>query len=150
MIAVLYTFLLIAASVEDYRSHRVNRMVVLAVWLLGIIRMVFEKENRWVTVALTCICFIFLYIGYALVRSLAKRYNKMLLLGGADVKLIPAMMLVQGWDTALLGVFVGLLAAAGWYGVLARKKKEIPLVPWMSSGCFLVEIFYLFFEKSVL
>ena len=150
MITMLYVLLLMAASAEDYISHKVNRAVVSSVWLLGIIRIVLEKENRWVTVALTCICFILLYAYYKLMRHLAEHCSRPLAFGGADVKLIPAMMLVQGWDAALLGIFIGLLAVSCRYVISARKKQEIPLIPWMSAGCILVEIFYLFFGKSVL
>lgn len=145
MITVLYFLLLMAASAEDYKKHRINRIVVLSVWLMGIIRIVLEKENRWVTVALTCICFILLYICYVLVRHFSGKYHRNLRFGGADVRLIPAMMLVQGWDRALTGVFAGLAAAFLWHIVSGRKNREIPLVPWMSGGCILVEIIYLFF-----
>jgi len=145
LITVLYVLLLVTASAEDYKSHRVNRMVVMSVWLLGFIRIVLEKEDRWVTVALTCVCFIVLYAYYRLIRYLAEHCSRPLAFGGADVKLIPAMMLVQGWDTALLGVFLGLSAATGRYAISTGKMQRIPLVPWMSAGCILVEIFYLFF-----
>ena len=150
MITVMYFLLLAVASAEDYKSHRVSRHVVFAVWLLGFINIILENENRWVTVSLTCICFVALYMCYILVRHVEKRWSREIRLGGADVRLIPAMMLVQGWDVALTGVFVGLLLATGKYIICKRANREIPLVPWMSAGCFLVQIIYLFFLKSVL
>lgn len=145
MITVIYFLLLAVASAEDYRSHRVNRYVVFAVWLLGLIHIILEKESRWVTVSLTCICFVVLYMCYVLARHLEKRWKREIRFGGADVRLIPAMMLVQGWDVALMGIFMGLLFAAGKYVIYRKGNHEIPLVPWMSAGCFLVQIFYLFF-----
>ena len=150
MITILYFLLLAAASAEDYKSHKVNRYVVLAVWLLGIINIVLEKENRWVSVALTCVCFAVLFAAYVLIKNLKICREKGICFGGADVRLIPAMMLVQGWDVALTGVFIGFAAAVLYYMGKSRGKKEIPLVPWMSMGCLLVEIFYLFFEKSMI
>jgi len=150
LITVIYFLLLLAASAEDYKSHTVNRYLVGAVWLLGLINIVLKKENRWVTIALTCICFIALFVCYVVVRHLEEHGKRKLRFGGADVRLIPAMMLVQGWDTALTGVFAGLMAALIWYAASGRKKFEIPLVPWMSTGCFLIEIIYLFFHKSML
>ena len=42
------------------------------------------------------------------------------------VFLIPAMMLVQGWDVALTGVFVGLLLATGKNIICKKKNREIP------------------------
>lgn len=145
MITVLYFLLLAAASAEDYKSHRVNRYVVTAIWLLGIINIMCTKENRWVTVSLTCLCFMVLYAGYEAVKKLASQSKKRIMLGGADVRLIPAMMLVQGWDMALFGVFAGLTAALLWHVACRRNNREIPLVPWMSAGCILIQIIYLFF-----
>ena len=150
MITVIYFLLLAVASVEDYRSHRVSKYIEPAVWLLGLINIILTKENRWVTVSLTCLCFVVLYVCYLLVNRLSQKGNRELVFGGADVRLIPAMMLVQGWDTALLGIFLGLAAALLRYGAGRRKSREIPLVPWMSAGCFLIEIIYLFFGRSVL
>ncbi len=144
MITAIYFLLLLAASVEDYRSHKVSGCRVAAVWLLGIIHIAMEKENRWVTVALTCVCFIVLLLLYWFIRRAAERKKQELRFGGADVRLIPAMMLVQGWDRALTGVLSGLLAAAVYHLAPDRRKKEIPLVPWMTAGCFLLEIIYLF------
>lgn len=149
MITGIYFLVLLAASVEDARKHMVNRHWVLAVYVLGLIKLWLQKENRWVTVTLTCVCFILLYLFYVLVKIAAGRMGKNLSFGGADVRLIPAMMLVQGWDTALAGIFTGLLPAVLWY-VCIRKQQEVPLVPWMAAGCFFVEIFYFFFEKSML
>ena len=56
------------------------------------------------------------------------------------MRLIPAMMLAQGVETALFGVFLGLLVA--WTVALIQKgeKKEIPLIPWMTGGCILAEV----------
>ena len=84
------------------------------------------------------------------IKKVAEKRSLPLCLGGADVRIIPAMMMVQGWDTALTGVFVGLLAAVLYFLTAGKQKKEIPLVPWMGIGCFLVEIFYLFSEKSMI
>ena len=143
MIKLFYFLLLAAASAEDCKSHTVSKYVVFSIWLLGIINIVLEKENRWVTVSLTCICFALLCAVYFLVRQLGGKRD--LKFGGADVRLIPAMMLVQGWDVALAGVFLGLLFAAGCYAFGRKRAREIPLVPWMSGGCLLIEIIYLFF-----
>lgn len=150
MIIGIYFLLLLAASVEDYRTRRVKPHWVLAVWALGLIKIVAGKENRWVTLALTCICFATLFLVYVLVRYVAERSNRPFGFGGADVRLIPAMMLVQGWDVALTGIFIGLLGAALYYFLARWKRAEIPLVPWMTMGCALAEIIYLFSGKSVL
>lgn len=150
MITGVYVLLLLIASAEDYRRHTVSGHWVLAVWILGVINMALHKENRWVTVTLTCICFILLWILYLLINRMAQQRQLAWSFGGADVRLIPAMMLVQGWDAALAGVFSGLVLAVLYYLMAGGKKKEVPLVPWMTAGCFLVEIIYLFSGKSVL
>lgn len=144
MILGIYFLLMLMASVEDYRTHTVGRHWVLAIWSLGIINIAFQKESRWVTVLLTCICFTLLLLLYFLVQKATEWRNCSLNFGGADVRLIPAMMLVQGWDTALTGIFVGMSGIVLYYFITGRKKKAIPLVPWMTFGCFLVEIIYLF------
>ena len=150
MITGIYFLLLLMAAVEDYRSHTVKGHWVLAVWLLGIIKILLVKENRWVTLALTCICFVLLLLLYVLVRKLGQQRNRIFVFGGADVRLIPGMMLVQGWDIALTGVFLGLLGAVLYYLPQKRRGAELPLVPWMAAGCFLIQIFYLFFKKSMI
>lgn len=150
MVLAIYFLLLLAASVEDSRTHTVQPYKIWLVWLLGMVHIVLEKENRWVTLALTCICFVFLLIVYRLVIYAAKYRKQSLCFGGADVKLIPGMLLVQGWDVALFGIFLGLLAAMFCHLFSGKRESEIPLVPWMSAGCLLVELIYLFSEKSVL
>ena len=150
MILVIYSLILLTASAEDCRNHTVSSWKVLAVWVLGLLNIVTNKENRWVTVTLTCICFLVLCLIYYLLRRVSLRWNCGLRFGGADVRLIPAMMLVQGWDTALCGVFAGLCGGLFYYFFKKKRKADIPLVPWMSAGCVIVEIFYLFSEKSML
>lgn len=144
MITGIYFFLLLVASVEDYKSHTVQGYKIVLLWLLGCFNIIFQKNNRWVTITLTCICFLVLFLVYLMVGKMAEKKNCFFVFGGADVRMIPAMMLVQGWDVALTGVFLGLLGAILIYLSDKKHNREIPLVPWMSSGCFLVEIFYLF------
>lgn len=134
MLQVVCVLLLVAASVEDCRKHQVNRWWTRGVFLLGILHIITEKENRWVTVTLTCICIFFLYLFYRLILFLEVRKNLSWKFGAADVRLIFGMMLVQGWDVALTGVLLGLLAAAVYYLVCAKEKKDIPLIPWMTAG----------------
>ena len=134
-----YFLLLVAASVEDYRKHRVSPWWITGVFLMGIINIISVKENRWVTIALTCACILVLYLFYQLILVLAQKHELPWKFGGADVRLIPGMMLVQGWDTALAGVLIGFLLAMGYYLFLLKSKKEIPLAPWMTLGCLVIE-----------
>ena len=143
MLKICYFLLLMAASVEDYRKHRVSPWWITGVFLLGIINMITLKENRWVTVALTCACILLLYLFYQLILALAQKYGLPWKFGGADVRLIPGMMLVQGWDTALSGVLIGFLLAMGYYLLFVKSKKEIPLVPWMALGCLIIEVVHI-------
>ncbi len=141
MLKIVYFLLLGAASVEDYKFHTVRPGWTIAVVLLGFAECI-TKENRWVTLALTCACFCMLLLFYRLVLVFGSRYQ--LQFGGADVRLIPGMMLMQGWDVALGGVFVGLLLAAIHYALSYRKRKELPLVPWMTGGCMAIELLLYF------
>ena len=139
MLKIVYFLLLAAASAEDYKYHRVRRSRTAAVWLLGALQVWFEKDDRWVTLTLTCSCFLFLCLLYGGLKQLSIKKEIDLKLGGADVRLIPGMMLVQGWDIALLGVFIGLVFASVYYVICRKRKKDHPLVPWMSLGCLLAE-----------
>lgn len=150
MITGIYFLLLLVMSAEDFRTRTVHWYWIPAVYVLGILKSFISKENRWVTLALTCVCFILLYLFYCGVKLWTQKNGRTLTFGGADVRLVPGMMLVQGWDTALTGVFLGLSAALLAGQGKKQKNREIPLIPWMSAGCFLVEIVYLFSGKSVL
>lgn len=140
MLQAVCFLLLMAASVEDYRKHRVSRWWTRGVFLLGLVNIILEKENRWVTVTLTCVCLFVLYLLYRLVLILEYRYGFSWTFGGADVRLIPAMMLVLGWEPALVGVLLGFLLVAVWYLFRGKEKQEIPLVPWMTAGWLMVQV----------
>lgn len=140
MIKLTYFILLGIASLEDYKYHKVNRRWTLAVFLLGVLRLSFDKENRWVDMTLAFLCFFLLYLLYRCLPLLSGKSGRKLKLGGADVRLIPGMVLVQGWESALTGIFLGLFAVLVFGWIKRKTKKELPLVPWMSAGCFLAEI----------
>lgn len=150
MILGSYFLLLLILSVQDARTKSVNPYLIYGVYVLGLIKILINKENRWVSLILTCICFVLLCTLYGLTKRIAVGKKLPPVFGGADVRLIPGMMLVQGWDKALTGVFFGLAAVVLGYYIQRRKQREIPLIPWMSAGCFLVEIFYLFSGKSMI
>lgn len=139
MLKILYFGLLVAASAEDYKNHRVRNCWILAVWLLGLLQVI-RQADRWVTLSLTCICFVLLLLLYLLVRRWNTQLQRKVSFGGADVRLIPGMMLAQGWDVALLGIFIGFSLAVVYYLLLVKQKKELPLVPWMTAGCLLAEV----------
>ena len=139
MLKLLYVLLLAAASIEDYRYRRVSPHWTASVLLVGLWNCILRQKDRWVTLALTCACIVLLYLLYRLVLLVGKRSGHSWKLGGADVKLIPGMMLFQGWDAALSGIFTGLTLAALYYLLWRRKQGEIPLVPWMTAGCLLWE-----------
>lgn len=134
MLQVVCFLFLVAASVEDCRKHRVNRWWTRGVFLFGMIHIITVKENRWVTVTLTCICTVLFYLVYRLTIVLEARKGLSWKFGAADVRLLSGMMLLQGWDTALTGALIGLLAAAVYYLFFAGAKRDIPLVPWMTAG----------------
>ena len=139
MLKGVYFLVLTLASVEDYKKHRVSPWWTGLVFLLGLCNWIWIKENRWVTLALTCACILLFWLLYQGVRLAAERFGRPWQFGGADVKLIPGMMLVQGWDVALEGIFLGCLLVVLFYLCRGKRKQEIPLVPWMTVGCFVTE-----------
>ena len=132
--------MLLFASIEDAKYHKVNKVYVFLLALLGCVQVYVMKENRWVSLTLTCFCFMVLCFIYYVTRILMKHFKRQLKFGGADVRLIPCMMLVQGWDTALTGVLIGFIMAVVWCCINRCWEKEIPLVPWMSIGCIIAEL----------
>ncbi|MBO5352434.1 MAG: prepilin peptidase [Lachnospiraceae bacterium] len=140
MIKVIYICLLLAASLEDFRYHRIRRIHIYLTTLLGCICMSTVQEHRWVSLTLTCSFFLVLYMIYRLSAALAGKKGRSGGLGGADVRMIPGMMLVQGWDVALTGILIGLVSAIVVYGFKGRWREEIPLIPWMSAGCLLMMV----------
>ena len=146
MLYLGYFLMLLMAAVEDKKTHSVRSCWPIAIGILGFLNCI-TKENRWVTLALTCACFLLLLLLYQMVRFAEKKQWIFWQFGGADVRLIPGMMLMQGWEAALTGIFLGLLVATGYYLVIVRKKREIPLVPWMAAGCFLVEVLWVILDR---
>lgn len=139
MVLMFYFFLLLIASVEDYNCHRVRKCWFPMLLLLGGLQLYVRQDNRWVTISLTCICFLVFYAVYRLAAPAGPLEGKFPF-GGADVRMIPCMMLVQGWDTALTGVFCGLAAAVFYHLAAGKRHADIPLIPWMSGGCLAVEL----------
>lgn len=145
MLYIGYFLMLMLAALEDKKTHFIRPCWPIAIGILGFLHGI-TKENRWVTLALTCVCFLLFFLLYHMVRFAEKKQWIHWQFGGADVRLIPGMMLMQGWEKALTGIFLGLLAAAGYYLVIVRKKVEIPLVPWMAAGCFMVEVLWVIMD----
>lgn len=139
MLDIVYFLMLLMAAVEDKKDHCINPCWPIAIGILGLLNCM-TREDRWVTLALTCACFLLLFLLYQLVRFAEKKAWVAWQFGGADVRLIPGMMLMQGWDTALTGILAGLLAAAGYYLFPGRKEGEIPMIPWMAGGCFAIAV----------
>ena len=125
--------LLCAASAEDKKYHRVHRKFELEIFLLGIFRLCVTEDNRWVTISLTCFCFLLWYLLYL---AAGKKY-----FGGADVRLMTACMPALGENAALQGAGTGFLMAGVYYILISRKRTaEIPLIPWLTIGIIVREI----------
>lgn len=135
MIIVLYFLLLLVLSMEDYKFHKVKQRYIAGVFFLGVFYRIISQDDRWVTVALTCLCFLVLCLLHYLVNSIGRKQGRNWVFGGADVRLIPGMMLVQGWDVALYGIFFGFTALLLYRMLSGWKKQELALIPWMSAGC---------------
>lgn len=137
--------LLLVAAAEDIKWRKVSNRITGAVCLLGAVNVGTKLADRWETIVLTCL-FLFLYLAlYLGIIHIGRKTGKKLCFGGADIKLMVGAMLFFGWDEALEGMFVGLLAAIAAYvlkrgaGYDAKKQGkaagiEIPLVPWLVCG----------------
>lgn len=147
----MFFLVLFVCAAEDLKHHKVSNRWTAVLCLPGLIRIGMEPEDRWETAVLTCLFFFLLYVLYRLTRFLGKKSSRRISFGGADVRLIPGMMLFLGWKEALCGIFTGLCAAAVWYVVAllsgkGRREREVPLVPWIASGTAVVTLARLYMK----
>lgn len=126
--------ILALAALEDIQFHRVRRRWETGLCLCGVLRMCVTEESRWATWSLTCVCFFMWYVLYLVAKK--KEYQ----FGGADVRLMTYAIPALGVSTALPGIWLGCIGACGVLIFHGKHKREIPLVPWIAGGCFLMEL----------
>lgn len=128
--AVLFSCLLIVASVWDIRRRIIPDTICLAIAVLGLLT--FQPAKL-----------LGLLLGLPfLIAALIKEGG----MGGGDVKLVVACDFVLGFSTGSVGLVIGLMAALMWHivkNVAGRLKQGVvtpaettllPLAPFLSFG----------------
>lgn len=129
-LAVLFSCLLLAASVWDIRKRIIPDTICLAIAVVGLLT--FHPAKL-----------LGMLLGLPfLIAALAKEGG----MGGGDVKYVAACGFVLGFYTGSVGLVIGLLAALMWH-IIARivhkreqgavetvKTPSLPLAPFLSIG----------------
>lgn len=120
--AVVFTFLLLVASVIDIKKRLVPDALCVLIALTAAIS--FSPQDLW-------------GIAVALPFLLAAIFDGGM--GGGDIKLMAAAGPVLGLPTGIFASIVGLslvLVYSAFYKICKKKQvRAVPLVPFLSVGC---------------
>ena len=123
----LFTLLLVL-SVIDWRTYTIPNGINLAIFLLGVARVVTDPAN-WLSylIGLFSVSLVFL-----LLHVLTGGQG----LGMGDVKLVAAAGLMLGWQKMLLAVLVGSLAGALIHSARMKRgaDRKLAFGPYLAGG----------------
>jgi len=126
----LFSFLLVL-SVIDWRTFIIPNGINLAIFVLGVVRLVTDLGN-WPTyiIGLASVSLVFL-----LLHILTGGNG----LGMGDVKLVAAAGLLLGWQNMLLAVLVGSLSGALIHSVRMKHgaDRKLAFGPYLAAGIWL-------------
>ena len=126
--------LLLTLSVIDWRTFTIPNGINLAIFILGIIRLVTDLKN-WplYVVGMLSVSLVFLLL-YVLTRGNG--------LGMGDIKLVGAAGLLLGWQNMLLAVLVGSLSGAVIHSIRMRggEGKKLAFGPYLAAGMWLAAL----------
>ena len=138
-LGIAYSAILTYASHRDIRTRTVSDRVHLAILMLAVIKVGLSALRR------QDIDMLDMAAG-GLFSSLPLLVASMLTggkIGGADIKLMAASGLLLGLNGGITALFIGLILSVFGTILLCEYKKSdlrnsIPLVPYLSVGCFIV------------
>ncbi|MBQ8621450.1 MAG: prepilin peptidase [Oscillospiraceae bacterium] len=120
--------LLLVLSVIDWRTFTIPNGVNLAIFLLGVVRLVTDLKN-WplYVIGMVAVSAVFLLL------HIATHGNG---LGMGDVKLVGAAGLLIGWQNMLLAVLVGSVAGALIHSVRMKRgaDRRLAFGPYLAAG----------------
>lgn len=123
--------LLMVLSVIDWRTFIIPNGINLAIFLLGLVRLVTDLEN-WLLylIGMLAVSLVFL-----LLHVLTAGNG----LGMGDVKLVAAAGLLLGWQKMLLAVLVGSVAGAIIHSVRMKygADRKLAFGPYLAAGIWL-------------
>lgn len=110
-----------AAAYFDYKAHKIPDILTAGLWLYAVLAL--PSNNAMLTGA----SFAGLFFLNSLIALAKKKF-----MGWGDVLIIPPFVgIMQAIEPSL---FFALLAFAGWFLLMTRDKKEVPLAPFLFAG----------------
>lgn len=126
--------LLMVLSVIDWRTFIIPNGINLAIFLLGVVRVLTDLDN-WLgyLIGMLSVSLVFL-----LLHVLTGGNG----LGMGDVKLVAAAGLLLGWQKMLLAVLVGSLAGAIIHSVRMKRgaDRKLAFGPYLAAGIWLAAL----------
>ena len=126
--------MLLTLSIIDWRTFTIPNGINLAIFVLGIIRLVTDLKNWPLYVAgMLSVSLVFLLL-YVLTRGNG--------LGMGDIKLVGAAGLLLGWQNMLLAVLVGSLSGAVIHSIRMRhgQGNKLAFGPYLAAGMWLAAL----------
>ena len=127
--------LLMVASVIDWREFIIPNGINLAIFLLGVMRLVTDLHNwQFYLIGMVAVSLIFL-----LLHILTGGNG----LGMGDVKLVAAAGLLLGWPRMILAVLVGSLSGALIHSVRMKHGagRKLAFGPYLAAGIWFSALF---------
>lgn len=125
----LASSILVAISVIDFRTMIIPPGLSIAIWVLGIIRMIFDLIN-----------FTTYLVGFAAVSGfllILYMISKGRWIGGGDIKLMAATGLLIGWKLNILAFFLGCIYGSVIHIIrmkISGKGHVLALGPYLAAG----------------
>lgn len=128
----IFVAILLYGSREDIRNHNLSKETIWVFWALGIVKL-FWGDGRGTVLAfwggLLPLLFFFLLL-WVFPSSF----------GGGDVKWMMAGGVFLGLEKIVLALSLGFLFLAPWaifHFLRGNRKKELPMIPFLSLGIFI-------------
>lgn len=140
---VIFTLTLILAilgSYEDIKGYMLSNSTLYYGYCIIALKLIAEKDIAQ-TLTGAAAGFLILYITALLSKGG---------IGGGDIKIMAVFGAITGADCIMLAQLIGLFIAfiAAMIARVAWKKREIWLVPFLSSGVIIVYSIAMFMEKG--
>lgn len=127
--------LLTVIAIIDWRTFEIPNGLNLAVFLLGLLRLVTDTANwRLYLIGLCCVSLLFLAIWLV---------TKGAGIGMGDVKLMAGAGLLLGWKNILLGMFAGCVLGSVIHMVRMKRGAghKLAFGPYLAAGTWLAALF---------
>tara|TARA_Y100001970_G_C14255367_1_gene874938 strand:+ start:6422 stop:7255 length:834 start_codon:yes stop_codon:yes gene_type:complete len=146
----LFSLVLVSISLIDLKHFWIPQSLINVGFLLGLINLLnasyFNQELNLSIVIKSIWASLFSYIGFEIIRLLAKSFYKKEAMGKGDSKLASLVGLWLGPLGVITSFYIAFISAAVTSILLVKSKKislrnKIPFGPFLSFGAFIVWVF---------